>query len=293
MEGGMSVHSRTVAQSSFADVQRDAPSVVAAELRPPRAGLDASQGIDAWIDTYHGIRRLARQTIPVFLTDSAVGTQEENNLRHLINNLGRDVPRDRVVPFLTSKHSLEFCVSYAEQAWQHGFTSLVVLGGDKHVGRPRCVGNAWTLRQHVREREPRLSLGGWANPHGNAVQQVDFLVDERFCAEFFLTQIVSHLDLDPLKRFLDEAHRRNVMLPGMFGVFYYRSASPKTLAALSTFMPVPVQALGVEFASGAPPEEVCARTIRAIRSLGVRHIYISNLPIDDASTTLAAIRSRL
>jgi hypothetical protein len=155
------------------------------------------------------------------------------------------------------------------------------------------VEHAWTLRQHVRQREPRLSLGGWANPHGNPTQQVDFLVDEQFCAEFFLTQIVSHLDLDPLKRFLDEAARRNVSLPGMFGVFYYRSASPKTLAVLSSFMPVPVQALGVEFASGASPEDVCARTIRAIRSLGVRHIYISNLPMEDAATTLAAIRARL
>ena len=91
----------------FDDVLRGQPAILAAELRPPRAGLDARQGIDAWIDTYHGIRRLTRQTVPVFLTDSAVGTQEENNLRHLINNLGRDVPRDRVVPFLTSKHSLE------------------------------------------------------------------------------------------------------------------------------------------------------------------------------------------
>jgi len=27
-------------------------------------------------------------------------------------------------------------------------------------------------------------------------QEVDFLVDERFCAEFFLTQVVSHLDLE-------------------------------------------------------------------------------------------------
>jgi len=289
----MSLDSRTLTQGGFAHVLRDSSAIVAAELRPPRAGLDATKGIDAWIDTYHGIRRLARQTVPVFLTDSAVGTQEENNLRHLINNLGRDVPRDRVVPFLTSKHSLEFCLSYAEQAWQHGFTSLVVLGGDKHVGRPRCVEHAWTLRQHVRQREPRLALGGWANPHGNPTQQVDFLVDEQFCAEFFLTQIVSHLDLDPLKRFLDEATRRNVSRPGMFGVFYYRSASPKTLAVLSSFMPVPVQALGVEFASGASPEEVCARTIRAIRSLGVRHIYISNLPVEDAATTLAAIRARL
>jgi 5,10-methylenetetrahydrofolate reductase len=277
----------------FVDVLRGQAATIAAELRPPRAELDATKGIDAWIDTYHGIRRLARQGVPVFLTDSAVGTQEENNLRHLIANLGRDLPRDLVAPFLTSKHSLEFCVSYAEQAWQHGFSSLVVLGGDKTVGRPRCVEHAWTLRQHIRAREPRLTLGGWANPHADPVQQVDFLTDERFCAEFFLTQVVSHVDLDPLKRFLDEIHRRGVAIPGMFNVFYYRSASPRTLTTLSAFMPVPVHALSAEFATGAPPEEICARTVRALRTLGVGHICICNLPMEDASATLDAIRARL
>ena len=70
-------------------------------------------------------------------------------------------------------------------------------------------------------------------------QQVDFLLDPRFCAEFYLTQVVSHLNLEPVKRFLDEADRRQVPLPGMFSVFYYRSANPKTLATLSRFMPVP------------------------------------------------------
>ena len=277
----------------FADLLRGQAATIAAELRPPRAELDASKGIDAWIDTYHGIRRLTRQSVPVFLTDSAVGTQEENNLRHLIANLGRDLPRDRVVPFLTSKHSLEFCISYAEQAWQHGFSSLVVLGGDKTVGRPRCVEHAWTLRQHIRAREPRLTLGGWANPHADPIQQVDFLIDERFCAEFFLTQVVSHLELDPLKRFLDEMHRRNVVIPCMFNVFYYRSASPRTLKTLRAFMPVPVNALTAEFAAGASPEEICARTIRAIRALGVGHICICNLPMEDASATLAGIRARI
>jgi 5,10-methylenetetrahydrofolate reductase len=211
----------------------------------------------------------------------------------LIANFGREVPRDLVVPFLTSKHSLEFCVSYAEQAWQHGFSSLVVLGGDKTVGRPRCVEHAWTLRQHIHKREPRLTLGGWANPHASAAQQVEFLVDERFCAEFYLTQVVSHLSLDPVKRFIEEVDRRNVQIPGMFGVFYYRSASPKTLAALNGFMPVPVDGLVKEFASGASPEEICARTIRALRSLGVRHICVCNLPMDGAPAALAAIRSRV
>jgi 5,10-methylenetetrahydrofolate reductase len=277
----------------FADLLRGDAATIAAELRPPRAELDATKGIDAWIDTYHGIRRLTRQAVPVFLTDGAVGTQEENNLRHLIANLGRELPRDLVVPFLTSKHSLEFCISYAEQAWQHGFTSLVVLGGDKTVGRPRCVEHAWTLRQHIRVREPRLMLGGWANPHADPVQQVNFLADERFCAEFFLTQVVSHVDLEPLQRFLEEMHRRSVTIPGMFNVFYYRSASPKTLTTLSAFMPVPVAGLTTEFAAGASPEEICARTIRAIRALGVRHICICNLPMENASATLAAIRARI
>lgn len=267
--------------------------VLTAELRPPRAELDAIEGMDAWIDTYHAIRRLSRQGIPVFLTDSAVGTQEENNLRHLIANLGRELPRDMVVPFLTSKHSLSFCLSYASQAKQHGFHSLVVLGGDKTVGRPRCVEHAWDLRREIRAHEPDLMLGGWANPHASAAQQVDFLLDERFCAEFYLTQVVSHLNLDPVKRFLAEVDRRPVPIPGMFCVFYYRSAKPKTLQVLSSFMPVPIEGLIDEFSAGASAADVCARTIRALRAEGVRHICICNLPMHDASAVLAAIRERL
>ena len=67
-------------------------------------------------------------------------------------------------------------------------------------------------------------------------------------------------------------------MPGMFGVFYYRSASPKTLRALSSFVRVPVDALTAEFAAGATPAEICARTIAAMMALGARHFYVSNLP---------------
>jgi 5,10-methylenetetrahydrofolate reductase len=277
----------------FVDRLRGQTPVLTAELRPPRAELDAVEGMDAWIDTYHAIRRLSRQQVSVFLTDSAVGTQEENNLRHLIANLGRELPRDMVVPFLTSKHPLDFCLSYATQARQHGFRSLVVLGGDKAVGRPRCVEHAWDLRQEIRKKEPDLILGGWANPHAAVAQQVDFLLDERFCAEFYLTQVVSHVDLAPVRRFLAEIDRRPVPIPGMFCVFYYRSANPKTLKILSTFMPVPIQGLIDEFATGATAADVCARTIRALRTEGVRHICICNLPMHDASGVLAAITARL
>ena len=84
--------------------------VIAAELRPPRTELDLAAGMDAWIDTYHAVRRLTRQDTFVFLTDSAVGSPEEDNLRHLITNLGDDVPRERIVPFLTTKHTLGSCL---------------------------------------------------------------------------------------------------------------------------------------------------------------------------------------
>lgn len=276
------------------DALRTGALVIAAELRPPRAELDSIEGMDAWIDLYHAIRGLTRQGVRVFLTDSAVGTQEENNLRHLVTNLGQDVPRDLVVPFLTSKHSLEFCLSYAEQTWQHDFSSLVVLGGDKTVGRPRCVEHAWELRQAVRQREPRLTLGGWANPYADADRQAAFIADAGFTAEFYLTQIVSHLDVDPVARFLEATHRHGVgEVPGMFGAFYYRSANPRTLAILSQFLPVPVEGLIREFGDGATPVDVCARTLRAMIDLGIRRFYISNLPLVGASATLTAILDKV
>src|SRR5215468_8544511 len=131
---------------------RSSSSVFAAELRPPRAELARAEGMDAWIDTYHDVRRLTRQGTFVFLTDSAVGAEEEDNLRHLVINLGRDAQRERIVPFLTSKHSLEYCLSYAERAHQSGFPALVVLGGDKSVGIPRSVEHAWQLREMLRQR---------------------------------------------------------------------------------------------------------------------------------------------
>src|SRR5262244_104714 len=95
------------------DKLRSDQPVIAAELRPPRAELEAAASRDAWIDTYHAVRSLTRAGTFVFLTDSAVGSKEEDNLRHLVINLGTDVPRSRVVPFLTCKHTAEFCLAYA------------------------------------------------------------------------------------------------------------------------------------------------------------------------------------
>lgn len=263
--------------------------MVAVELRPPRAELQAGEGIDAWIDTYHAISSLARQNVRVMITDNAVGAQEENNLRHLVANLGAEAARTHVVPFLTAKHSVEFCLGYADQAVHHRFPSLVVLGGDKHVGRPRCVEHAWQLRALIRARHPELELGGWANPTQPAAQQVDFLLDEHAHADFYLTQITSHHQAADVSAFLAEAERRGVAIPGVFGVFYYRSANPATLEMLRQFLPVPVDALREEFAAGATPIDICARTVRTLLDVGVRHFYLSNLPLRRTAQTLHSI----
>ena len=266
--------------------------VVAAELRPPRAELEQRAGMDAWIDTYHAVKRLTRDGTFVFLTDSAVGSKEEDNLRHLVTNLGNDAPRSRIVPFLTSKHPLEYCLSYAERAHQSGFPALVVLGGDTSVGPSRAVEHAWQLRAMLRSHNHALALGGWANPHRDADRQVDFLIAPTFTAEFYLTQVVSHHDLRSVERFVDAARRRGVAIPGLFGVFFYRSANGKTLEALRQFLPVPTEGLTRDFKSGASAEDVCAQTIRALMSVGVRHFYVSNLPIARASAVLSSILQR-
>jgi hypothetical protein len=263
--------------------------VFAAELRPPRAELAAAEGMDAWIDTYHAVRRLTREGPFVFLTDSAVGAAEEDNLRHLVTNLGLDVPRERIVPFLTTKHPIEYCLSYADRAHQSGFPALVILGGDKTVGTPRSVEHAWQLRQLMRERNRALTLGGWANPHADPERQVDFLLADHAHAEFYLTQVVSHHHAGQVERFVRTAERRGLAIPGLFGVFYYRSANPRTLDALNGFLPVPVEGLTREFAGGATPDEVCAATLKTLMDVGARHFYISNLPLARAQHVLASV----
>lgn len=273
----------------LASALRQQHAVLSVELRPPRVELDAAAVRDAWIDTHHAVRGFVRDDTYVFLTDGAVGTREEHNLRHLVANLGTDVPRDRVVPFLTTKHTLDYCLSYAERARNEGFRSLVVLGGDRSVGPPRCVGHAWELRKLINEHVPDLPLGGWANPHADAATQVGYLADGSFHGEYFLTQVASHHDMLHVDGFLNEYAKKGVSLPGVFGVFYYRSANPKTLKTLQQFLPVPVEALAREFDAGASPELVCARTIRALRAAGVRHLYVSNLPLSRARATLEKI----
>ena len=80
--------------------------------------------------------------------------------------------------------------------------------------------------------------------------------------------------------------------PGVFGVFYYRSAKPATLKTLGQFLPVPVEGLLAEFAEGLTPVDICARSIRTLVSLGVKHFYVSNLPLVRTASVLSAILAK-
>ena len=279
--------------------------LVTVELRPPASDLGPERSMDAWIDMHHAVGRLSRSERFVFVTDNAVGSAEEENLAHLGANLAEGVDPRRVVPFLTCKHTLDYCLVYAERAAALGFRALTVLGGDRSVGPPRCVPHAWQLRRLIRARVPGLALGGWANPHRDAGEQVGWLAEELArrdapdggtadpTPDFFLTQVVSHHSAREVEAFVRELGRRGVGIGGVFGVFLYRSANPATLARLSAFFPVPAAELTREFERGLEPEDVCAASIRALREVGAEKVYVSNLGLARPEWRLRRILERV
>mgnify|MGYP002623858301 CR=1 FL=1 len=263
--------------------------LVSVELRPPSRRLDAAEGMSAWIDLHHTLGRLTRDELFVFLTDNAVGAAEEESLAHVGGNVGDAVELRRIVPILTCKHTLDYCRTFAARAHADGFDSLTVLGGDVSVPPPRCVPHGRDLREILAGFAPGLTLGGWVNPHRDADEQLDFLDAPDAHAAFALSQIVSHHSIPAVESFLEARRRRGSAKPVVYGVFYYRSANPKTLRTLGGFFPVPASEVTAEFESGASAEEVCARSIRALRAAGAEKVYVSNLGERHAGRTLKRI----
>ena len=247
------------------------------ELRPPSSGLGQMDAMTSWIDLNHSIRVLTGRDTFVFFTDDAIGLAEEENLVHISSNLGTDVSASKIVPILTCNHTLEHSLMYVDRLKAQGFEALTVLGGDSLPDTPRCFPHAFMLRKRIRSRYPDLALGGWMNPHREVSQQVGYLSDDDFCADYYLTQIVSHHSLDRVEAFLEECARQGVEIPGIFGVFYYWGDNPKTLETLNQFFPVPISELKREFATGVGPEEILAKTILGLKSLGIEKVYLSNL----------------
>src|SRR5436190_800056 len=262
------------------------------EMCPPRVDLPLDQSVDAWIDSNRLMRKITSLGRLVFLTDGAIGRREEPNLRHVTINLGQEADRSQIVPILTTKHSLEYCLEFAQRSYELGFRSLVVLGGDKSDDTPRCVEHAYELRRLIRKNVPGLMLGGWASPHGGR-RQVEFMLHPEYTADFYLAQIVSHYQTAAIDEFVNETERVGVKIPGIFGVFYYRSASPRTFAMLSKFIPIPVDEITRDFAAKIPAEEICARSVHALLQRGVKNVYVSNLPMPTAVDTFSRVESRV
>lgn len=231
----------------------------------------------AWIDLHHALGRLTRDDLFVFLTDNAVGAAEEESLAHVGGNVDESVDLRRIVPILTCKHSLDYCKTFAARALSDGFESLTVLGGDVSVPPPRCVPHGRDLREILTRQVPDLSLGGWVNPHRDATEQVGFLAARDAHADFALSQVVSHHSLEAVERFQEAMSGSPLAKPVVYGVFYYRSANPRTLSTLGEFFPVPATEIAAEFESGATADEICARSIRELRGVGAEKIYVSNL----------------
>jgi len=267
--------------------------LVTVELRPPRSDLGQQAGMSAWIDLHHTLGRLTRDELFIFLTDNAVGAAEEENLAHVGANVGGSVDLRRIVPILTCKHTLEYCETFAVRAASEGFDALTVLGGDTSVAPPRCVPHGRDLREILRGRVPALALGGWANPHRDAGEQVGFVTAPDAYADFALSQIVSHHSLRGAERLLEAMAESGSSVPVVYGVFFYRSANRGTLSTLSRFFPVPASELTAEFESGATAEEICARSIRELRRIGADKVYVSNLGNRGAGRRLARILERV
>ena len=212
--------------------------------------------MDAWIDTYHAVRPLTRQDIRRF--------PHRQRRRHA----GREQPaspgdqswprRCRTNGWCRFSRASTRSTSVCATRSRRGSTGFAVArrARRRQDRWPRalcrtCVGAAAAIRA----REPRLALGGWANPYADAAQQVDFIADDRFTAEFYLTQVVSHLELAPVERFVDEIApaRPRPRFPACSASSTTAAPISRHSKCLSTFLPVPVEAARASSRPAQPP----------------------------------------
>jgi len=275
------------ADASLVRALREGDMPVLVELRPPLAGLDRSERIDMWIDMNDAMGRFVRDGHWILLTDDAIGEAEEENLGHSLANLDREVPRGRVVPILTCKHSLDYTQLYAQRAAAAGVETLTVVGGDPG-GPPRCVPHAYQLRERLRLTAPSLALAGWANPHRDAEEQFGFL-EADFHADLSLTQIVTADSPGHLEALATRIDREGLELPLVAGVFHFHNANPARLEMLGRFFPVPAEAITRAYEAGTSPEEYTAAAIRTARDAGARAVYVSNVGVTGGPRRLRRI----
>ncbi|MDT8367926.1 MAG: hypothetical protein RQ745_01875 [Longimicrobiales bacterium] len=267
------------------------PPPVLVELRPPLAGLDRAARIDMWIDLNDAIGRFTRDGHRVLFTDDAVGEVEEENLGHVLANLPPEAPPDRIIPILTCKHTLDYCLLYARRAHASGIRTLLVVGGDPG-GPSRCVPHAFELRARLNALVPDLDLAGWANPHRDPDEQFDFLAHD-FHAGFSLTQIVSHASPGHLEGLAERIVAEGLDLPLVAGIFHYHNADPERLSSLDRYFPVPAREITRAYEAGVEPERWTAQSIRSALDAGATSVYLSNLGVTGGPRRLRRILERL
>ena len=180
---------------SLLDSLRGPDAVIAAELRPPRAELTRSRGhgrLDRHVprrsaaDAERHVRvpHRQRRRAPPRKTTSGISSRTS-------------APTCRASASSRSsraKHPLDYCLSYAERAWQHGLPGA--RGARRRQDRRRpALGRACVAAapDAFARTIAALALGGWANPHADAERAGRLSrCDRHFTAEFYLTQVVSH-----------------------------------------------------------------------------------------------------
>ena len=205
---------------------RSGASVFAAELRPPRAELAHAEGMDAWIDTYHAVRRLTRQGTFVFLTDSAVGARggrqpaapghESRAATCRASGSCRSSPRSIRSSTACRTPSARTRAAF-RRSWCSAATSRSARR-DRSSTRGSCARCCASATARSRSAAGRIRM---AIPSGRST----FSPTPDFHAEFYLTQIVSHHTSRRSRGSCETADGAASTLPGLFGVFYYRSAN--------------------------------------------------------------------
>ena len=276
-------------QSLLLERLRDSSPLVTVEIRPPRGGMDPSETIDVWIDLHHSVRRLLKEERFVFVTDNAVGADEEENLAHLAANLGEEVDLRRVVPFLTCKHTLDYCLMYAARAGSARIEALTVLGGGPlcwpTARGPACLsvegddsGAGARARVGRLGQPPPLRIGAGGFP-GIRVIRGQVLSDPgRVASQSGPGRCPARRKGAP--RGGGAGRLRRLPLP---------ERQPDHVGEARRIFPRPAQALTREFGAGATAEEVCARTIRALRDAGADKVFVSNLGWRGAADRLGRI----
>ena len=148
---------------------RSGASVFAAELRPPRAELAAREGMDAWIDTYHAVRRLTQAghvRLPDRQRRRRGGGRQPPAPRHQSRSR-RAARAGRAVPDGRSTRSTTACRTPSARA-RTAFLRWSSSAATRRSASRAASSTPGSCASMIRERDSTLALGGWANPHADA-----------------------------------------------------------------------------------------------------------------------------